>query len=114
MHQKLDQDGGVGLLNSGSDCWQSFTKANSPQQEFANQHGVGLSSLSRWLRLERDAVPPKVKFQEVPPSLISRSTTNSLSKIVPSDQSSDSAPATCEDSFGNRSSPFLPLNNLEK
>ena len=34
-------------------------------KQFATQHGVGLSTLSKWLRLERDAVPPKVKFQEV-------------------------------------------------
>jgi len=26
--QKLDQEGGVGLLNSGNDCWQKSTKAN--------------------------------------------------------------------------------------
>jgi len=34
-------------------------------KEFATRHGVGLSTLSKWLRLERDAVPAKVKFQEV-------------------------------------------------
>ena len=34
-------------------------------KQFATQHGVGLSTLSKWLRLERDAVPAKVKFQEV-------------------------------------------------
>jgi len=33
--------------------------------DFATRHGVGLSALSKWLRLERDAVPAKVKFQEV-------------------------------------------------
>jgi transposase-like protein len=42
-----------------------FHQSQLTQQEFANQHGVGLSSLSRWLRLERDAEPPKIKFQEV-------------------------------------------------
>jgi len=26
LHQKLDQDGGVGLLNSGNDCWRFSTK----------------------------------------------------------------------------------------
>jgi hypothetical protein len=26
--QKLDQDGGVGLLNSGNDCWHVSTKVN--------------------------------------------------------------------------------------
>jgi hypothetical protein len=34
-------------------------------KQFAAQHGVGLSTLSKWLHLERDAVPAKVKFQEV-------------------------------------------------
>jgi hypothetical protein len=34
-------------------------------KQFAAQHGVGLSTLSKWLRLERAAVPTKVKFQEV-------------------------------------------------
>lgn len=42
-----------------------FHQSQLTQQEFANQHGVGLSSLSRWLRLEREAGHPKVKFQEV-------------------------------------------------
>jgi hypothetical protein len=42
-----------------------FHKSQLTQSEFANQHGVGLSTLSKWLRLERDAVPKKVKFQEV-------------------------------------------------
>jgi len=27
IHQKLDQAGGGGLLNSGSDCWRISTKA---------------------------------------------------------------------------------------
>jgi transposase-like protein len=35
------------------------------QRDFAVRHGVGLSTLSKWLHLERDAVPAKVKFQEV-------------------------------------------------
>ena len=34
-------------------------------KQFATQHGVGLSTLSKWLRLEREAPVPKVKFQEV-------------------------------------------------
>jgi transposase-like protein len=42
-----------------------FHKSQLTQNEFATQHGVGLSTLSKWLRLERDAVPAKVKFQEV-------------------------------------------------
>ena len=35
------------------------------QRDFANSHGVGLSTLVKWLRVEREAVPAKVKFQEV-------------------------------------------------
>jgi transposase-like protein len=42
-----------------------FHQSQLTQSEFATQHGVGLSTLSKWLRLERDAVPAKVKFQEV-------------------------------------------------
>jgi transposase-like protein len=34
-------------------------------KQFATQQGVGLSTLSKWLRLERETVPPKVKFQEI-------------------------------------------------
>jgi transposase-like protein len=43
-----------------------FHQSQLTQSEFASQHGVGLSTLSRWLRLEREAVPAKVEFQEVP------------------------------------------------
>jgi hypothetical protein len=28
IHQKLDQDGGVGPLTSGNDFWRGFIKAN--------------------------------------------------------------------------------------
>ena len=42
-----------------------FHKSQLTQSEFAAQHGVGLSTLSKWLRLEREAGPAKVKFQEV-------------------------------------------------
>ena len=42
-----------------------FHKSQLTQSEYAAQHGVGLSTLSKWLRLEREAVPRKVKFQEV-------------------------------------------------
>jgi hypothetical protein len=35
------------------------------QRDFANGHGVGLSTLNKWLRLERNAAPPKMKFKEV-------------------------------------------------
>ena len=34
-------------------------------KQCANQHGVGLSTLSKWLRLEREAASAKVKFQEM-------------------------------------------------
>jgi transposase-like protein len=42
-----------------------FHQSQLTQSEFASQHGVGLSTLSKWLRSEREAVPPKIKFQEV-------------------------------------------------
>jgi hypothetical protein len=42
-----------------------FHESNLTQRDFANQHRVGLSTLVKWLRVERDAVPTKVKFQEV-------------------------------------------------
>jgi transposase-like protein len=42
-----------------------FHKNEIKQRDFAIQHGVGLSTLSKWLRLERDAVPARIKFQEV-------------------------------------------------
>jgi len=50
-----------------------FHQSQLNQHEFATQHGVGLSTLSKWRRLERDAVPAKVKFQEMRlPSSVSR------------------------------------------
>jgi transposase-like protein len=42
-----------------------FHERQLTQSEFATQHHVGLSTLSKWLRLEREAPVPKVKFQEV-------------------------------------------------
>jgi len=42
-----------------------FHESQLTQSEFATQNGVGLSTLSKWLRLERETVPAKVKFQEV-------------------------------------------------
>ena len=42
-----------------------FHQSQLTQSVFARENGVGLSTLNRWLRLEREAVPPKVKFQEV-------------------------------------------------
>ena len=35
------------------------------QRDFANSNGVGLSTLVKWLRVEREPVPAKVKFHEV-------------------------------------------------
>jgi transposase-like protein len=42
-----------------------FHRSRLTQRDFAARHGIGFSTLSKWLRLERDAVPAKVKFQEV-------------------------------------------------
>jgi hypothetical protein len=42
-----------------------FHQSQLTQREFATQHGIGMSTLSKWLRLQRDAVPSKVNFQEV-------------------------------------------------
>jgi transposase-like protein len=42
-----------------------FHKSQLTQHDFATQHGIGMSTLSKWLRLEREAPLPKVKFQEV-------------------------------------------------
>ena len=42
-----------------------FHRSRLTQRDFAARHGVGLSTLSKWLRLEPDTVPAKVKFQEV-------------------------------------------------
>ena len=42
-----------------------FHRSQLTQRDFAARHGIGLSTLSKWVRLERDAVPAKVKFHEV-------------------------------------------------
>ena|ERR1019366_6131300 len=42
-----------------------FHQSQLTQSEFATQHAIGMSTLSKWLRLERAAVPTRVKFQEV-------------------------------------------------
>jgi len=61
-------------IRSGRRRWTSrqrqrllarFHESKLTQRDFAKHHGVGLSTLVKLLRLERDAVPPKVKFQEV-------------------------------------------------
>lgn len=44
---------------------EQFHQSHLIQSVFARETGVGLSTLNRWLRLEREAVPPKVTFQEV-------------------------------------------------
>jgi transposase-like protein len=42
-----------------------FHQSQSTLKQFATRHGVGLSTLSKWLRLEREAALAKMKFQEV-------------------------------------------------
>jgi hypothetical protein len=42
-----------------------FHQSQSTQREFATQNAIGMSTLSKWLRLEREAPAPKVKFREV-------------------------------------------------
>jgi transposase-like protein len=42
-----------------------FHKNQLTQRDFANRHGVGLSTLSKWLRVENEIPSPPVKFQEV-------------------------------------------------
>ena len=42
-----------------------FHQSKMTQRDFAHSRGVGLSTLNKWLRLERHIAPAKVKFQEV-------------------------------------------------
>ena len=42
-----------------------FHQSQLTQRDFAGRHGVGLSTLSKWLRVESEAAPPPMKFQEV-------------------------------------------------
>jgi transposase-like protein len=42
-----------------------FHENQLTQRDFANRHGVGLSTLSKWLRVESETPAPPVKFQEV-------------------------------------------------
>ena len=44
-----------------------FHQSQLTQRDFATRHGVGLSTLSKWLRVESEASSPPVKFQEVTP-----------------------------------------------
>jgi transposase-like protein len=42
-----------------------FHESQLTQRDFAGRHGVGLSTLSKWLRVESESDSPSVKFQEV-------------------------------------------------
>ena len=42
-----------------------FHQSQLTQRDLASRHGVGLSTLSKWLRIESEATSPPVKFQEV-------------------------------------------------
>jgi transposase-like protein len=42
-----------------------FHESQLTQRDFANRHGDGLSTLSKWLRVESEAASPSVKFQEM-------------------------------------------------
>lgn len=42
-----------------------FRESQLNQRDFATRYGVGLSTLSKWLRIESETSPPSVKFQEV-------------------------------------------------
>ena len=42
-----------------------FHQNQLTQRDFATRHGVGLSTLSKWLRVENEVGSPPVKFQEV-------------------------------------------------
>jgi transposase-like protein len=42
-----------------------FHKSQMTQRDFAVRHGIGMSTLSKWLRVEVKPKPPRVKFQEV-------------------------------------------------
>jgi len=42
-----------------------FHESQMTQRDFATRHGVGLSTLSKWLRCEDKTAMPPVKFHEV-------------------------------------------------
>jgi transposase-like protein len=42
-----------------------FHESQLTQRDFASRHGVGLSTLSKWLRDESETTSPPLKFQEV-------------------------------------------------
>jgi transposase-like protein len=43
----------------------SFHHSELTQRDFAARHGIGLSTLGKWLRCEDRTTSPPVKFQEV-------------------------------------------------
>jgi len=42
-----------------------FHESQLTQRDVAGRHGVGFSTLSKWLRVESETPSPPVKFQEV-------------------------------------------------
>jgi transposase-like protein len=42
-----------------------FHQSQLTQRDFATHHGLGLSTLSKWLRVENETPSPPVNFQEV-------------------------------------------------
>jgi transposase-like protein len=42
-----------------------FHESQLTQRDFAGRHGVGLSTLNKWLRVESETPSPPLKFQEV-------------------------------------------------
>ncbi len=42
-----------------------FHQSQLPQRAFAARHGIGLSTVGKWLRCEVKTATPSVKFQEV-------------------------------------------------
>jgi transposase-like protein len=42
-----------------------FHESQLPQRDFAGRNGVGLSTLSKWLRVESETPSPPMRFQEV-------------------------------------------------
>ena len=42
-----------------------FHQSQLTQRDFAARHGIGLSTLGKWLRCESKTTLPSVKFQEV-------------------------------------------------
>jgi transposase-like protein len=42
-----------------------FHESQMTQRDFAVRHGIGMSTLSKWLRVEVKPKPPRVKFQEI-------------------------------------------------